>query len=81
MQPGAARFSIPCSVADEGNEGSVGEATSVVASLIPKELGKGHVSSLEVGDEIEADLWRSKLGGGKVTEDPIAMTFSALWIG
>lgn len=65
MQPGVACFSIPCSVTED--DGSVGEASSVTASLIPKELGKGHMSSLEIGDEIEADLWRSKLGGGKVT--------------
>jgi len=38
----------------------------VVASLSHKELGKSQVPTLEVGDIIEADIWKSKLGGGKV---------------
>lgn len=41
-------------------------ATAVVAALNHKELGKSQVPTLEVGDVIEADLWRSNLGGGKV---------------
>lgn len=41
-------------------------ATSVVASLNHKELGRSQVPTLEVGDVIEADIWKSKLGGGKV---------------
>lgn len=41
--------------------------TSVVASLSHKELGRSQVPTLEVGDVIEADIWKSKLGGGKVT--------------
>lgn len=40
--------------------------TSMVASLNHKELGKSQVPTLEVGDVIEADLWKSKLGGGTV---------------
>lgn len=38
----------------------------MVASLNHKELGKSQVPTLEVGDVIEADLWKSKLGGGAV---------------
>lgn len=41
-------------------------ATSAVASLNHKELGKSQVPTLEVGDVIEADLWKSNLGGGTV---------------
>ena len=72
MQPGAARFSIPY-LGDSkegkgrGERGADGQA-NIVASLNHKELGKSQVATLEVGDEIEADLWRSKLGGGKVME-------------
>lgn len=40
--------------------------TSMVAALNHKELGKSQVPTLEVGDVIEADLWKSKLGGAKV---------------
>lgn len=39
---------------------------SLVASLHHKELGKSQVPTLEVGDIIEADLWKSKLAGGAV---------------
>ena len=42
--------------------------TSMVAALNHKELGKSQVPTLEVGDVIEADLWKSKLGGTKVRE-------------
>lgn len=38
----------------------------MVASLNHKELGKSQVPTLEVGDVIEADLWKSKLGKGAV---------------
>lgn len=80
LQPGAARFIIPSSPVEEtpaegqehqqapaGVEGVSSDATSsLVASLNHKELAKSQVPTLEVGDTIEADLWRSKLGGGKV---------------
>lgn len=32
-----------------------------------QELGKSGVPTLEVGDVVEADIWRSKLGGKQVT--------------
>lgn len=46
--------------------GSALTETSVVASLNHKELGKSQVPTLEVGDIIEADLWKSNLGKGAV---------------
>lgn len=41
--------------------------SSIVAALNHKELAKSQVPTLEVGDVVEADLWRSKLGGGRVS--------------
>ncbi|CAM9754667.1 unnamed protein product [Ectocarpus sp. 12 AP-2014] len=75
MQPGSARFAIPAhDTAEEGGEASLeggegsgaaaAKAISLVASLNHKELGKSQVPTLDVGDIIEADLWKSKLGGG-----------------
>lgn len=46
--------------------GSAATKTSVVASLNHKELGKSQVPTLEVGDIIEADLWKSNLEQGAV---------------
>eukprot|EP00752_Nemacystus_decipiens_P009418 g8421.t1 len=66
MQPGSARFSVPAAPAEASpeGEGAAATATVVVASLNHKELGKSQVPTLEVGDVIEADLWKSKLGAG-----------------
>ncbi|CAM9108870.1 unnamed protein product [Scytosiphon promiscuus] len=70
MQPGVARFTIPAPSVEASPEGeekaedAVARMTSMVASLNHKELGKSQVPTLEVGDVIEADLWKSKLGGG-----------------
>eukprot|EP00904_Undaria_pinnatifida_P012646 jgi/Undpi1/8511/HiC_scaffold_25.g10978.m1 len=53
----------------EGGEGEASDAsevaTNILAALNHKELGKSQVPTLEVGDVIEADLWKSKLGGTK----------------
>ncbi|CAM9827159.1 unnamed protein product, partial [Laminaria digitata] len=49
---------------EEVEESGGGEvATSIVAALNHKELGKSQVPTLELGDVIEADLWKSKVGG------------------
>lgn len=50
----------------DGGGGMGGDDVVVAASLNHKELAKSQVPTLEVGDTIEADIWRSNLGGGKV---------------
>lgn len=76
-QPGIGRFSIPQvesttkTVSAEDSERVVEvedrrDAMALVVSLHPKELGKSGVPLLELGDIIEADIWRSKLGGRQV---------------
>lgn len=76
-QPGIGRFSIAeaesttKTVSAEGFEGVVDvedrrDVMTLAVSLHPKELGKSGVPLLELGDIIEADIWRSKLGGRQV---------------
>lgn len=77
LQPGAARFSVPSAQAatkevnvgegmQQGHETDKLESVDLVVSLHPKELAKSAVPSLEVGDVIEADIWKSRLGGRQV---------------